>query len=72
MEELFKEWEQRLKQSPWGEPLATQQERIRKEVRILEALEAAGCTQIPNEPFDVPCMIQDRYRLLEGMRGSLS
>ena len=72
MKELLEDWSQRPKPITWGDPLSALQARITNEVRILEALEAAGCTRIPDEPFDVAFMIEDRYRLLAGIRRNVS
>jgi len=72
MQELLDEWTKRATRAKCGESLGTEQARISNEVRILEELEAAGCAQIPGEPFDVQFMIEDRYRLLEETCRSVS
>ena len=72
MKDLLEQWSQRPKRTTSAEPLRAHEDRIINEVRILEALEAAGCVQIPNESRDVAFMIDDRYRRLDELRSSVS
>lgn len=74
MKELFDRWTEIQKRSyPSAPPtVGMVQQRISEELQVLEALGAAGCSQIPGEAFDVQFLIQDRHRLLREMRERLS
>ena len=73
MKELLDRWSELKKLSqPFPHTVGSVQQRISEELQILEPLLAAGCSQIPDEPFDVRFMIQDRKRLLREMHDRLS
>ena len=74
MKELFDRWTEIQKRSyPSAPPtVGMVQQRISDELHVLEALHAAGCSQIPGEAFDVRFLIEDRHRLLREMHDRLS
>jgi hypothetical protein len=73
MKELLDKWSDIQRQPRHGVPtVGSVQQRISEELQILEALRAAGCTHIPDEPFDVQFFIDDRRRLLREMQERLS
>ena len=73
MQELLTKWSELKKQPRQGmQTVDSVQQHISEELQILEPLLAAGCSQIPDEPFDVRFMIQDRKRLLREMHDRLS
>ena len=73
MKDLLNEWSEIQTQPRSGmQTVGSIQERTNKEMQILEALLAAGCSQIPNESFDVRFMLQDRRRTLQEMHDRLS
>ncbi len=44
---------------------------INQELEILNALQAAGCTQIPDESLDVATMIQHQLAMLYELRSTM-
>ena len=67
--ELLSKWSEVVKQKPvWGDA----QQRITEQVRILDALLRAGCSQNPDGTWegdsDVRFMLEDRRRVLRLMR----
>ena len=64
MQELLTKWSELKTKSEEGpSTIGSVQQRISDELAILEPLLAAGCSQIPGEPFDVRFLIRDRQRL---------
>lgn len=70
MSELLNKWSEVVKQKPvWGDA----EQRTTEQIRILDALLRAGCSQIPGGTWegdsDVRFMLEDRKRVLRLMRG---
>ena len=73
MQELLNRWSE-LKKQPQQVPrtVVSVQQRISDELQILEPLLAAGCSRVPDEPFEVRFMIENRNRMLREMFDRLS
>jgi len=74
MQELFDKWAE-IQQRPsggWPTTVGNVRQKTYEELRVLEALEAVGCSQIPGEAFNVAFMIEDRYRQMREMEERLS
>jgi hypothetical protein len=73
MNKLLTKWSEIQKEPRQSmETVGSVQERVSEELQVLEALRAAGWSQIPGEAFDVQFLIQDRHRLLREMRDRIS
>jgi len=65
LQELYDRWAEIQKQKIGKPTTVSDEERIEKELNLLEALRIQGCKVVPGETSDIRALISDRHRQMD-------